>query len=356
MLLLRLFSIVVLGVVLIAFSQQSRADAFFQSCSGAPIDFKDAKAACASGAYPGQQVVTCRDDGSLKKTRLCNSDGARKGVYLNDCSGLATGFKSIAKACGSGSLDGQLLVQCNRGEEGKRRMCELASGDGPRTAVFAQSCGNGAPLEQRSLKSACRVNGGATLVLCNRKGAAWVAEKSMACEGPRDRLTIKNCSDTERDTLIEDYRWAETRVDEVRAEAEALFRTNFTASATSRRRMQQVRSNLEKLSTHMDRKRTFFCRANRNDCGRPVNAHVTTFALRDSPREVRFCGNYFANPTRAERGSIMVHEISHYLLETNDNGREHGGCSSPRLAGATTRYQNHAEYYEHIIECGLYVP
>lgn len=355
----RLLAHSVLATIFLTLTSLAGADAFLGSCTGTPLDFKNAKAACASGEFPGQTVVSCSDSGQFRKARLCNSDGARKGVYLNNCSGLATGFKSVNAACANGGLEGQLLVQCDRGEESKRRMCEPAVGETPKTQIFLERCGNGAPLAQRNLKNACQVNGGSTLVKCRRRSSSWVAEESMACDGRRDRLTIKNCSYSERDTLIADYRWAELRVDRELENLEGLFRTNYTMSDTTRNRMETVRRNLEKLRNHMDRKRTFYCRSNRNRCGGPVTAHAIVFPnriIRGNPPEARFCSNYFSQPAISVRGSIIVHEISHYLLETNDNGTEHGGCTAPVLAPTDSNYHRQAEYYEHIVECGLYVP
>jgi len=172
--------------------------------------------------------------------------------------------------------------------------------------------------------------------------------------GNKDRFKFNKCSPGERATLISDYEVAESRVEIVLSDLENLLATDQTISKKLRNKMEKVRKKLEKIQTAMDRPRVYACKANKN-LSSGANAHTIVRPVR-STNKVKICDNYFSKPNQMERASILVHEISHHKTETNDNGTEHGGCISPILAPATSNFQKQAEYYEHLVECGLYLP
>lgn len=323
--------------------------AFQGGCSGTKLDFSNAKKACASGDFPGETIFTCKKNGKQTDRRTCNSDGAKKGVYINNCSGTATGFSSLKKACQSEAHFGELLVKCKKGEEKNRMQCESAESDDDKVVIFKNNCGSGNTIEGRNLKKACKNNVGETLVKCKRKNNIWKEKKMMLCQGKKDRFKVKKCSPTEQATLFSDYEFAEGRVDTVLAEVEAELANNQGMDKKLRNKMAVVRRKLEKIQTAMDRPRTYICRANKNLCSR-ANAFTP------GRRNVKLCIGYFAKSTQDERASILVHEISHHKTGTNDKGKEHGGCTNPNLSTAANDFHKQAEYYEHIIECGLYVP
>ncbi len=318
-------------------------------CSGTQLSFKSAKAACKSGNHPGQTIVKCNNKGKIKDTRRCSTDGQKKGVYEDSCTGTPTGFKDLLKACKSGGHFGKLLVKCKNGEEKKRMQCESSGMSFKKTVIFKDKCG-GDPVSGKDLKKACKTNIGETLVKCARKDNIWKEKKSMLCHGKKDRFKFKLCSPTERQTLIGDYQWAEGRVDTVLTDLDNWFASNPTVDNKLRKKMEKVQKKLRKIQTAMDRPRTYVCRANKNRC-RKANAHTMW-----TGHNVKICDRYFFKSGQPERGSILVHEISHHKVETNDKGTEHGGCSSPSLASANSNFHKQAEYYEHLIECGLYIP
>ncbi len=321
-------------------------------CSGTKLSFKTAKAACKSGKHPGQTIVKCNKKGDIKNTRRCSTDGQKKGIYEDSCTGTPTGFKDLVKACKSGNHFGQLLVKCKNGKEKKRMQCESAGMTLKKTVIFKNRCG-GDPISGKNLKKACKNNTGETLVKCVRKNNIWKPKKSMLCHGNRDRFKFKFCSPNERQTLIDDYEWAENRVDIVLNDLNNWFASNPSVDKKLRKKMEKVQKKLRKIQTAMDRPRTYVCRANKNRCGR-ANAHTMW-----TGHKVKICDRYFFKSGAAnqpERGSILVHEISHHKVETNDKGTEHGGCASPSLASASSNFHKQAEYYEHLIECGLYIP
>jgi len=342
---------VLISLCMVLFASEVHArDARKNSCSGELLPYNTAKKACKSGDYPGETIVTCKSNGKQKDRRICNSDGEKKGVYVGSCSGTATGYTNLKKACQSEDYFGDLLVKCKKGKEKSRLQCESADEDDDRVVLFKNSCGSTESVEGRNLKKACKSNPGEVLVKCKRKSNIWKEKKSMQCDGKRDRFKIKHCSPTERNTLISDYSLAESRVDIALQDVENALSTGLGMNQTMRNKMEVVRRKLEKIQTAMDRPRTYVCKANKNLCS-GANAH-TLFA----GRNVKICDNYFDKTSAAVRASILVHEISHHKTQTNDSGSEHGGCNNPNLASASDNFQRQAEYYEHLIECGFYIP
>lgn len=325
-------------------------DAHRNSCSGDKLSYNTAKKACKSGDFPGETIVTCNNKGKEKDRRICNSDGEKKGVYVGTCSGTATGFTNLKKACQSESHFGDLLVKCKKGKEKSRMQCESADDDDDKVVLFKEACGSGETVDGRNLLKACKNNPGETLVKCKKKKNIWKAKKSMLCGGKKDRVKIKHCSPAERNTLISDYDIAEERVDVALADVEAALKTGEGMDKAMRRKMEVVRKKLEKIQTAMDRPRTYVCKANKNLCS-GANAHTML-----SGRKVKICDNYFDKSSVSERASILVHEISHHKTQTNDKGSEHGDCLSPTLASAGDKFHKQAEYYEHLVECGFYIP
>lgn len=329
-------------------------------CNGTELDYKNAKKACNSGDYPGETIVACKKNGKQKDRRICSSDGEKKGVYVDNCAGIATGFTSLKKACKSEDYFGELLVKCKKGEEKKRMQCESADKDDDKVTIFKERCGSDETVEGRNLKKACKNNTGVTLVKCKRKGTIWKEKKASYCQGKKDRFKIKKCSPTERDTLISDYEWAEARVDVVLGELETELENNQDMDKKLRNKMEKVRKKLEKIQTAMDRPRTYVCKANKNLCS-GANAHTLKWG-----KKVKVCDYYFTKGTQEERASILVHEISHHETQTNDKGEEHvihnpdpsldKTCADANLSQAANNFQKQAEYYEHLIECGLYIP
>ncbi len=319
-------------------------------CSGSEVSFKSAKKACKSGNFAGQKVVDCSNSGKQKGSRICNSDNERKGVYVDTCAGSATGFKNLKKACQSENHFGQLLVKCQNGEEKKRMQCEQADSGDNKTVIFKDNCGSSDTISGKNLKKACKNNTGQTLVKCEKKKNVWKEKKSMYCQGKKDRFKFKKCSPTERSTLISDYSVAEDRVEVVLNDLESQLENNNDMDKKLRNKMETVRKNLEKIRKAMDRPRTYVCKANKNLCNRS-NAHTLA-----SGKKVKMCDGYFDKSSQIERASIIVHEISHHKTQTNDKGTEHGGCTAPNLSLAANDFHKQAEYYEHIIECGLYIP
>ena len=330
---------------------QSKArSAHVNNCSGTDTGYRTARKACKSGDFPGQTIVTCNRKGKQKDRRICNADGNKVGVYENSCSGSATGFKNLKKACKSGDFFGDLLVKCRNGEEKKRMQCAEAESDDNKVVIFKGQCGSSQTIAGRNLRKACKNNPGETLAKCRKKGNIWKERKTMFCTGKKDRFKVKKCSVNERNTILADYDVAEQRVDIVLAQVENLLRTNTTMDAKLRKKMEVVRRKLEKIQTAMDRPRTYVCKANKNMCAN-ANAH-TMF----TGRKVKMCDQYFSKTNQLERASILVHEISHHKTQTTDRGTEHGGCTAPNLSSAGNNFHRQAEYYEHIIECGLYLP
>ena len=324
------------------------------SCGGTQTSFKTAKKACASGNFPGQTIVTCKDNGKQIGRRICNSDGSKVGVYVNTCAGASTGFTDLKKACQSGSFFGNLLVKCKKGKEKTRMQCESAGTDDGKIAIFRDRCGSGTAIGGKDLLKVCKSRVGETLVKCQRKKNIWKEKKVRHCMGNKDRFKFNKCSPSERATLISDYELAESRVEIVLEDLENLLATDQTIGRKLRNKMQKVRNKLEKIQTAMDRPRVYACKAHKNLC-QGANAHTIVKPV-GSVKKVKICDNYFRKTNQMERASILVHEISHHKTKTNDNGTEHGGCGSPVLAPATSNFQKQAEYYEHIVECGLYLP
>lgn len=331
-------------------NQAIAKSAHVNSCSGTDTGYRTAKKACKSGDFAGQTIVTCNRKGKQKDRRVCNADGAKVGVYLGHCSGASTGFKNINKACKSGDYFGDLLVKCRKGRVKKRLQCAEAESDDDKVVIFKNSCGSSDTLEGRNLRKACKFTPGETLVKCRKKGNIWKERKSMFCTGKKDRFKIKKCSIAERQTLLSDYDVAENRVDVVLGQVENLLRTNTTMERKLRRKMEVVRRKLEKMQTAMDRPRTYVCKTNQRLC-KKANAH-TMF----TGHKVKLCDQYFTKSSQLERASILVHEISHHKTQTTDKGKEHGSCLSPNLSSAANNFHRQAEYYEHIIQCGLYLP
>lgn len=228
--------------------------------------------------------------------------------------------------------------------------CESAGPDDDKVAIFRDRCGSGAMIGGTNVLRACKSNVGDTLVKCKRKNNIWKEKKVRHCMGNKDRFKFKKCSPSERATLISDYELAESRVEIVLSDLESLLGTDQTLARTLRNKMKKVRKKLEKIQTAMDRPRTYVCKANKNLCS-GANAHTLT-----TGKKVKICDNYFNISSQIIRSSILVHEISHHKTQTNDKGTEHGGCTSPTLASASDKFQKQAEYYEHLIECGLYLP
>lgn len=348
---------IILGATLISISLIITSNpaysktAHLDNCDGQRLsNYKSAKKACKSGNYPGQTIVTCNKKGKLKDHRVCNSSGKRKGIFVGSCGGQVTGHGTLKKGCQSGNYNGQLLVKCKNGVERKRMECMSASSNDPKVVLFKNSCGSDERINGKNLKKACKNKPGELLVKCKKKGNIWKEKKAMMCEGRKDRFKIKKCTSNERATLISDYVIAESRVDIVLADVENTLDGSVSMNKKVRGKMETVRRKLEKIQTAMDRPRTYVCKANKKKCG-GANAH-TLF----TGHKVKLCDYYFSKSSQMERASILVHEISHHKTETNDAGKEHGGCSSPNLARARDNFQRQAEYYEHLIECGLYIP
>jgi hypothetical protein len=354
----------ILSLILIVFTSTLvfAKDAYLDSCSGTKLNYNSAKKACKSGKYPGQTIVTCKNNGKQTDKRTCNSDGEKKGVYLDNCGGPATGFNDLKKACKSEDYFGELLVKCKKGEVKKRMQCEAADKDDDKVVIFKDKCGSDETVEGRNLLKACKNNTGTVLVKCKRKGKGtfWKEKKSRYCQGKKDRFKIRNCSPTERDTLISDYELAEARVDVVLGELENELEHNQDMDKKLRKKMEKVRKKLEKIQRAMDRPRTYVCKANKNLCGKSV-AHTLP-----TGKKVKICDEYFKKQLQIERASIIVHEISHHKTQTTDKGEEHvihtndpstdQTCADANLSKAANNFHNQAEYYEHIIECGLYIP
>jgi len=312
-------------------------NAYLDSCSGDELPHNTAKKACNSGDYPGETVVTCSNKGKEKDKRLCNSDGKKNGVYLGNCSGTSTGYTNLKKACQSENYLGALLVDCKKGEEKKRMQCEAAEEDDAKIAIFKDRCGSAETISGNNLKKACKNNPGETLVKCKKKQNVWKENKSMFCQGTRDRFKFNNCSPDEREMLISDYEIAEERVDLVLGELESELQTNQDMDSSLRKKMETVRKKMEKIQTAMDRPRTYVCKANKNLCSGAV-AHTLP-----TGKKVKVCTSYFDKPESLERASILIHEISHHETQTTDKGSEHGGCLNPNLSRAANKFHRQAE-------------
>lgn len=347
---------VILALFFLVFSSTTAGakEARLGNCGGTQLSFNTAKKACASGNFPGQTIVTCKKNGKQTDRRICNSDGAKSGVYVNTCAGTATGFTDLKKACQSENFFGSLLVKCKRGEEKNRMQCESSGSSDDKIAIFRDRCGSGPVIAGSDLLKVCKSRVGETLVKCKRKNNIWKEKKVRHCMGNKDRFKFNNCSPSERATLISDYELAESRVEVVLEDLENLLATNQTMSRKLRNKMEKVRNKLEKIQTAMDRPRVYACKAHKNLC-QGANAHTIVKPV-GSVKKVKICDNYFGKTDQLERASILVHEISHHKTKTNDNGTEHGGCTSPVLAPASSNFQKQAEYYEHLVECGLYLP
>jgi len=351
--------IVLLSLFLLSSMAYSK-DAYINDCSGDKLDYRTAKKACKSGDYAGQVIVTCSNKGKQKDKRTCNSDNERKGVYLETCAGTETDFTNLKKACQSENYFGSLLVKCKNGRVKKRMQCEAADQDDNKTVIFKTKCGSEESISGKNLKSACKANTGEMLVKCRRKGNVWKEKKSMFCQGKKDRTKFKKCSPTEREMLISDYKIAEEKVDIVLSDLENELEVNQDMDKKLRNKMEKVRKKLEKIQTEMDRPRTYICKSNKNLCKKAV-AH--TFPFGNVGGRVKICDDYFLKAEEMERVSIIVHEISHYKTQTNDKGTEHitnysvsDPCANANLSLAANKFHKQAEYYEHIIECGLYIP
>ena len=173
----------------------------------------------------------------------------------------------------------------------------------------------------------------------------------MLCHGKKDRFKFKLCSPTERQTLIGDYQWAEGRVDIVLTDLDNWFASNPTVDNKLRKKMEKVQKKLRQNSnSHGPPPNSMFAGPIKTDVVKQMHIPCGT------GHNVKICDRYFFKSGQPERGSILVHEISHHKVETNDKGTEHGGCSSPSLASANSNFHKQAEYYEHLIECGLYIP
>ncbi len=329
----------------LAFAKTAHED----NCSGTFVPYKDAKTACKSGKYPGKRIVTCSGKGKLKDSRTCSANNAKKGFYRASCSGDAVGFNTLKAACQSGVFPGEFLVECKNGRQKKRLQCEAALPAADTVVLFKDSCGGSETVSGRDLKKACKNNPGVTLLKCQKKKNIWKEKKSMLCTGKRDRLKVKNCSPRERTTLIGDFELAEERIDVVLVEVEAAVKTGVGMDKAMRKKMAVVRRKLEKIQKAMDRPRTYVCKANKRLC-KKYSAHTS------GASNVKLCDKYFERTSRAERASILVHEISHYAAKTNDKGSDYGGCATPILAPADSGFEKQADYYEHISECGFYIP
>jgi len=332
--------------------------------TGTPLSYKTAKKACKSGNYPGETVVTCkkkRKGEKQKDRRVCNSDNKKKGVYVDHCGGVSTGFKNLKKACQAGNHFGSLLVKCKRGKEKKRQFCAEANEEQNKITVFGDQCGGDIIFNGQNLRRICKNNPGAVVVKCKRKRNIWKEKKAMQCSGEfRDRFKLSNCTPNERQIIISDYQRAEERIDAVVSSYNAVLAANSPLSSALQKKMDIVEKKLGKIQKAMDRPRKYCCKRNKS---KGLCATSTAHTL-PTGRRVTVCQNYFKiddHPGNGfdgqlERASIIVHEISHHKVQTNDKGRDYGGCNVPRLPNATDDFHKHADYYEHVAECGLVVP
>ena len=318
-------------------------------CKGKKLPYTTAMKACKSGKYPGKTVVTCNGKGKQKDRRICNSDNNKKGVYINSCSGAATGYTSIDKACKSTKYYGKLLVRCRNGKEKKRSQCSRASKNDKKVVIFEGRCGSAKRIAGRDLLKTCKHHQDKTLVKCRRKGNIWKEVKSMYCDTRKDRAKLRNCSPKERATILSDMKLAESKVVGLVAAVNSQLATNKTMSKDVRKKMKVVLRKLKKIRTALNKRRTFVCKANKALC-QGANAHT----LAVGTHKVKICDNYFAKTSQIERASIIVHEISHYKTQTNDKGA-YETCSGVKPK-ASENFQRRAEYYEHIVECGLFIP
>ena len=112
--------------------------AHIDSCGGEELDYNSAKKACKSGDFPGETIVTCKNNGKEKDRRVCNSDGEKNAIYLGSCGGEIVDFNTLNKACDSGNYSGELLVRCKRGRESKHKQCPGDLAEAPHTLLHIQ--------------------------------------------------------------------------------------------------------------------------------------------------------------------------------------------------------------------------
>lgn len=339
------------SMFLLSVNQMSYAkrSAYLGACNGTKLPYNTARKACKSGKYTGQTVLTCNRKGKQKDRRICNSDGKKAGVYVDSCSGSATGYKLIDKACKTGKFNNKLLVKCRKGKEKRRRQCTPASKNDKQVVLFLDQCGSSSRIKGRNLLKACRNNPGQKIAKCARKRNIWKERKSMICVNRRDRIKFRKCSPSEQTQLLSDFKIAEQKVDSLRTALANELRNNKGIGKKLRKKLKVVQRKLRKIKTAFGRKRVYVCKSNKGMC-HGANAH--TLAL--GTRKVKLCDNYFAKGSQLERASIVVHEASHYKTQTNDKGA-YETCSGVKPK-ASENFQRRAEYYEHIVECGLYIP
>jgi len=110
------------------------------NCDGeAAGNYNTARGACRSGEFPGEVIVSCKNNGKETDRRTCNSDGNNKGIFLRNCGGTSLDESNFTDACDSGDYDGQLLVQCKRGREAKHHQCPIRQVIDPGTVVHEET-------------------------------------------------------------------------------------------------------------------------------------------------------------------------------------------------------------------------
>lgn len=208
---------------------------------------------------------------------------------------------------------------------------------------------------------------GKTLVQCNMREGQWREAKVIHCETEKDRTTIRRCNVNQRTVLINDDREAKERLLDVQAELsnELLMEP----PGPMKDRLEILSRRLVNINTALRTPRIAICGRGSSN----ARAYIAKEILNPfNPERKRVWYNppYFTITSSVERASIIVHETTHYRFGTNDRLRElaidaflpsatSASCDADTKtfpASIVNNFYKMAEYYEYIIECGLFVP
>lgn len=326
-----------------------------QECSD-KINVSSMKKACQRKENWGKSIYKCKykcpkgqkcKKGKGKtyiatKARVCNSDGEKKGYYLNSCSGERIEAKSLKKACGKKKAKGQVVVKCKNGKEKKRQSCSSAKNNKGKyeTRVFVNKCGGKVAKKnrreiRRNLNKACRTGkyNGKVLVKCTnkcvkRKGIfdcqkrAWIEKERALCGGDKKKAEIKNCTEEQSQDIADAYKSAKKELSPIINQMKKFLENpnkkikDFAHNPNMGKKkkeelikhVKKALKNAEQIQKRLDKKPKFECVGDQKGlCGKGYEAYVSI-----SRKKSQYCNSFFTERDGATgRGRTIAHELSH---------------------------------------------
>lgn len=318
---------------------------------------KTLKKACKSGNYPGKKIYQCKFQCptyqkcsgknpsekkwiTTKKTRICNSDGKRKGYYINSCAGDRLDVKTFKKACAKKEAKGKRVVLCKDGEVKKSETCPSAKNNDSEkfeTRVFVNKCGgevatkNGREIK-RNLSKACRTGkfDGKSLVKCKNKCTSrsgfkcsqrtWIEQKKVICSASKKAAKIKSCDEEQTKKISGSYNLGKEKMEQLINQMNSwlddsdnqisLYADEEYDKKAKKKIVKQVKKALKKakkIKKQLGKKPIFYCKGLSGTCAKDdVHAFV-----RGTGKKVNFCDSFFSKE-KEKRASYLVHELSHH--------------------------------------------